>query len=244
MCKIVRLITALMVSLVVNSPVYAEATISPVGGNFIEGSYIVTFKEPTGTDLPFVLPENREENLKNPVPFGETRNGQTKEGLEKTLGTNGKIKYIFSSINAINILMDAKEAQRLSADPRVLRVDQDGMTTATTSVAQSADYNGIWQEQNHPERYYSIRVKDNTVVLIDLAGLETSRHTLQAAYSGILKPTEDGIVRGSLVVLSENSLYSSLLVTFESEDKGYISFICSGELCTASAAVVGILKIF
>lgn len=227
---------AVLTALFLSSPVFADV-ILPERSRFVKDSYIVTFKAPNGTEQPVIWSPNKA----NHPPFPEHSSGQSKTELEATLGTNGKIKYIFDTINSIAILMDAQEAQRLSNDPRVLRVDQEGITTLMTS-GQPIDYSGIWQDQNRPERYYSIHVKENTLILIDLAELETNSNALQSSYSGALT-FADGIASVNLAALSKNRFSNNLLIMLESGDKGLVNFICN-EPCTASYAVVSIRKIF
>ena len=92
----------------------------------IEGSYIVTFKEGAG----LVQPPNNEANRGTRiVPFGEHSTGQSKNELAAALGTTGVVNKIFETINAVHMLMDAKEADRLSRDVRVLSVTQNFLLT-------------------------------------------------------------------------------------------------------------------
>jgi len=95
----------------------------------IEGSYIVTFKKDAG----LIQAPNETNRRKGPVPFGEHSTVQSKTELASTLGTTGEVAAIFETINAVHMKMDAKEAERLSRDDRVLRVRQDTMTTTQTT---------------------------------------------------------------------------------------------------------------
>jgi hypothetical protein len=97
----------------------------------IEGSYFVTFKDPVGTEKPVLDPPGKL-NV-SMVAFGEHSSGQNKQELEKTLAINGKVTRIFDMINSIHVLMDAKEAYRLSLDKRVKEVTQNRMFTVATT---------------------------------------------------------------------------------------------------------------
>jgi len=77
---------------------------------FIEGSYLLTFKEPASGEQSFVKAHSKEE-------------------IAQLLQINGQIVSVFETINIIHILVDAQEAARLSKDFRVLSVEQDGIVT-------------------------------------------------------------------------------------------------------------------
>jgi len=78
---------------------------------FIEGSYLLTFKEPTSGEESFVKAHSKEE-------------------IAQLLQINGQIESIFETINTIHVFMDAEEAARLSNDSRVLNVEQDAIVTS------------------------------------------------------------------------------------------------------------------
>ncbi len=82
-----------------------------------------------------IQPPNEANRGKTNVPFGEHSTGQSKNELAATLRTTGEVAAIFETINAVQMKMDAKEADRLSRDDRVLRIEQDKLITAQTSQA-------------------------------------------------------------------------------------------------------------
>lgn len=95
--------------------------------SLIEGSYIVTFKVPVGTEKPLIDPPDY--SLKDQPGFVPTPMGYLDplkaSVIEQALGLHGKVTAIFESINAVHILMDATEAKRISLHPRVKIVEQD-----------------------------------------------------------------------------------------------------------------------
>ncbi|MCF7969745.1 MAG: hypothetical protein K9L22_01080 [Methylococcaceae bacterium] len=80
---------------------------------YIKGSYLLIFKEPASGEQAFVKAHSKEE-------------------IAQLLQTNGQIVAVFEAINTIHMLIDAEEAARLRLDPRVLMVEQDGITTLAT----------------------------------------------------------------------------------------------------------------
>jgi hypothetical protein len=103
----------------------------------VEGSYVVTFNDPVGNEKPVIDPPSKTPH--GPVPFGEHSTGQSKQALEMALGLNGKgkVNRIFDAINAAHILMDAKEAERLSHHKWVKRVDQDVLFSFATAQSNA-----------------------------------------------------------------------------------------------------------
>ena len=93
------------------------------GPRFIEDSYIVAFQPRNGVEHPLIErpnPANR-----GRVPFGETTTGQSRAALANSLGIRGEVVKILDELNAAHIRMDAREAERLSHDPRIARIEQD-----------------------------------------------------------------------------------------------------------------------
>lgn len=106
----------------------------PQGVGFVKDSYIVTFNEPTGTETPLIQRPDRAANLNRaPVSFGEHSTGQSKAELAHTLGIKGQVARIFETINSAHILMNSQEAYKLSLDKRVLRVQQEAITTVAAT---------------------------------------------------------------------------------------------------------------
>ena len=149
----------------------------------IEGSYIVTFKKDAG----LVLPANAENRIKCPIPFGQHSTGQSKSELAAMLGTTGEVVLILDALNAVNIKMDAKEADRLSRDKRVLRVTQSVIPTPYT--VQDATYNwGLDRlDSATPDRNnaysYTNTGAGRTIWILD-SGLALSNPTVAAEFGG------------------------------------------------------------
>jgi hypothetical protein len=51
-------------------------------------------------------------------------------------------------------------------------------------AAESASYSGVWQNIDHPSRYYIITEKDDLILFVNLHAIETNQHTLKSAYLG------------------------------------------------------------
>ncbi|MBI2770690.1 MAG: hypothetical protein HYX47_13770 [Burkholderiales bacterium] len=90
--------------------------------NAVENSYIVAFKPSTPSQPSPIWPPVR-------PPLGDPSSGQSKEQLAAELGIQGKVIHILDNINAAVLQIDAAEARRLCADPRVSYVDQNMLTT-------------------------------------------------------------------------------------------------------------------
>ncbi|MGE4244030.1 hypothetical protein [Ramlibacter sp.] len=90
--------------------------------NRVANSYNVLFKPSTPSQPSPIWPPVR-------PPLGLVSSGQTNEQLAAELGIRGKVRYIYDNINGANLQIDANEAARLCADPRVSSIDQDQLTT-------------------------------------------------------------------------------------------------------------------
>ena len=136
-CKRQIIIALLLIIPIISLSVHAYEIDTPQGSikvsqdGLVEDSYIVTFKNPVDNKPPLIEPPSKA-NRGN-VPFGQHSTGQSKKDLAAKLNIRGEIVSIFETINAIHVKMDSKEAFRLSHDPRVLRIDQDRLLTATTT---------------------------------------------------------------------------------------------------------------
>ncbi|MHB9119547.1 MAG: S8 family serine peptidase [Burkholderiales bacterium] len=103
------------------------------------------------------------------------------------LGTTGEVVLILDALNAVNIRMDAKEAARLSRDPRVLRVTQSVMPTPYT--VQDATYNwGLDRlDSATPDRNnaysYTNTGAGRTIWILD-SGLALSNANVAAEFGG------------------------------------------------------------
>lgn len=109
----------------------AVSTFSAAYAELIKDSYIVTFKKAAEKELPLIEPPNKAN--RGMTPFGEHSSGQSKEKLAVQLNLKeGQVLSIFETINAIHVKMTAEEARKLSLDERVLRIQQDRITTLFT----------------------------------------------------------------------------------------------------------------
>jgi hypothetical protein len=155
----------------------------------IEGSYIVTFNAPVGAERPFI--EAADLNKKNAkgfveVPFGEHSTSQSKQDIEKQLGLNGKVNRIYETINAVHVLMDAKEAYRLSLDKRVKSVDQDGTASVSTtqfSPGWALDRLNSSAPSLNNQYTYSNTGAGRTIYVLD-SGLDLTNPTVAAEFGG------------------------------------------------------------
>lgn len=145
----------------------------------IEGSYIVTFKEEAGVVLPASA-------AKGKVPFGQHGTGQSKKDLAVMLGTTGEVAFILETINAVVMKMDAKEADRLSRDKRVLRVTQN--IAGTLPATQTAPGWGLDRLDSRTpalnDAYNYVNTgAGRTIYLLD-SGLALSNPTVAAEFGG------------------------------------------------------------
>ena len=148
----------------------------------VEGSYIVTFKKDAG----LVEPPNEANRGKSPVPFAQHSTGQSKSALAAALGTTGEVASIFETINAVHIKMDAKEADRLRRDKRVLRVDQSiiGTLPATqTNPGWGLDRLDSSTPALNGAYNYQYTGAGRTIYLLD-SGLALSNPTVAAEFGG------------------------------------------------------------
>ncbi|MBC5768733.1 hypothetical protein [Ramlibacter albus] len=90
--------------------------------NMVANSYNVIFKPSTPSQPSPVWPPVK-------PPLGIPSSGQSNEQLAAELGIRGTVRYIYDTINAANLQIDANEAARLCADPRVSSIQQDRIAT-------------------------------------------------------------------------------------------------------------------
>ena len=109
---------------------------------------------------------------------------------------------------------------------------------ASSNICFSEDINisheGIWQNIENNLSYYSIQIKDDQLVLIDLSAIESSGSTLESAYAGHI----NGLILRRVAPIT--GVVSDLQLTFESSEEGSIMTIC--DVC--SAVPIKIHKIF
>ena len=119
-----------------SSSSFAELYAPQARDPWIKDSYIVTFKPSKEGQARLILPPANVESRRGmPAPkFGEHSNGQSKEALASTLGIKGKVLSIFEASNAVHLQIDAAQAEKLRADPRVLRVEQDRVLVSAQNI--------------------------------------------------------------------------------------------------------------
>lgn len=166
----------------VNENIPSQAPQDKIISEFVEGSYIVTFKKTKEWEHPLIEPAN--ENNRGMTPFGEHSTGQSKEDLAMTLGMKGRVNAIFETINAIHVYTDLEEAHRLSQDERVLRVTQD-----ITTVPMITQNNPGWGLDRLDEQTVVLDTTYNytntgagrTIYILD-SGLTLSNTTVAAEF--------------------------------------------------------------
>ena len=108
----------------------------------------------------------------------------------------------------------------------------------TSNMCFSEDINtshgGIWQNIKNNLSYYSIQIKDDQLVLIDLSAIESSGNTLESAYTGHINGS---ILRRMSPI---TGVVSDLQLIFDSSEEGFIITVC--DVC--SVAPIKIHKIF
>jgi len=175
-------ISIIMLVMLSTSYLACADIIGQSSSNAIEGSYIVIFKKDAG----LVLPANAANRAKGKVHFGEHSNGQSKNELASMLGTTGEVASIFETINAVHMKMDAKEAERLSRDKRVLSIEQD-----RTGTIQSSQANPGWGldrlDSSTPtldDTYNYSNTGSGRIIYILDSGLALSNPTVAAQFGG------------------------------------------------------------
>ncbi len=78
---------------------------------YIEGSYIVAFKD--GANV--VLPATAANRIKGPIPFGQHSTGQSKREVAAMLGTTGEVVGILDTVNAVNIKNGCERSGKVEA---------------------------------------------------------------------------------------------------------------------------------
>lgn len=96
------------------------------------------------------------------------------------------------------------------------------------------DYSGIWQNTENSLSFYSIQIKDDQVVIIDLSAIESNKSTLESAFLG---DTEDLLLSR---VSPTTGMTNELQLIFESSTEASIFIICP--VCTV--VPINIHKVF
>jgi hypothetical protein len=97
-------------------------------------------------------------------------------------------------------------------------------------LSENATIDGLWQDTNNEEVYYSFHQNDHTIIIIDLLRLESYGNTFSATYIGSV---EDEVLNPMLPGLP-------ISVTFQSDKEATITPICS----VCSAVIVKLKKVF
>ncbi len=119
------------------------------------------------------------------------------------LGTTGEVAAIFETINAVHMKMNAKEADRLSRDKRVLSVNQD--TMAKTATTQAPTYNWGLDRLDSPtpdlnSAYNYVNTGAGRTIYILDSGLALSNPTVAAEFGGrasIIWDVNNGVPYGN-----------------------------------------------
>ena len=157
---------------------------------FVKDSYIVTFKPAEPGRAPVIMPPvtDPEKRRNQPTPkFGEHSSGQSKEQLAATLGIKGKVLSIFDANNAAHLQIDATQADKLRADPRVLNVEQDRVVVS----AQTVQINPGWglDRMDQPgtvlNQQYAFNANGAGQIIYVLdSGLDLNNPTVAAEFGG------------------------------------------------------------
>lgn len=154
--------------------------------NFVKNSYIVTFKKPEKGFSPLIEIPTKANRGITQTPFGEHSSWQTRQEVADKINLKGEVVSIFDNINAIHVKMDAKEAYRLSRDKRVLLVEQDMLTTTSTTKTNSGWGLGRIDEQtsNSDDEYdYSFTGSGRTIYVLD-SGLNIGTTNVDNEFGG------------------------------------------------------------
>jgi hypothetical protein len=114
----------------------AAEDIQPVseqaGSGIIEGSYIVTLN-PDDPEVPglFIAAQEESQNIE--------QSAKIKEDFADKLGIDGIVEHIYPSIYAVHIKMNSLEANLLTNDKRVLRIELDQMISVSSMGSVSAE---------------------------------------------------------------------------------------------------------
>jgi len=98
----------------------------------------------------------------------------------------------------------------------------------------NTDYVGIWQNTENNLSFYSIQIKDDQILLIDLSAIESSGNTLESAFIGGTDDLLLSRVSPTAGVINEMNLI------FESTTEASFFVICP--ICTV--VPINIHKIF
>jgi len=151
---------------------------------------IVTFKPAESGRAPVITPPVTNPELKRnrPTPkFGENSSGQSKEKLAVKLGIKGKVQSIFEANNAAHLKIDAAQAEKLRADPRVLNVEQDRVVMSAQSVQVNPGWGLDRMDQPNTalnnQYVFNANGTGQTIYVLD-SGIDLNNPLVAAEFSG------------------------------------------------------------
>lgn len=176
--------------LLITLPVSAASNRKITEDGFIEGSYIVTFKQPIGLEQPVVkpVPKDHDKAGRSPPPFGQHNTGQNKSEVAEVIGLNGEVAAIFPTINAAHVKVDAEEAERLRKHPLVINVEQDRVGVPATTIYVNPGWALDRLDETAPQALdnlytYTSDGAGQTIYILD-SGLTLSNPTVAAEFGG------------------------------------------------------------
>lgn len=191
--KIIRKsLMSMALALILILPAYADTdnkkpeTTDNSISKFVKNSYIITFKKPEKGFSPLIEIPNKANRGIAQAPFGEHSSWQSRQEIVDKINLKGEIVSIFDNINAIHVKMDEKEAYRLSRDKRVLIVEQDILTTTSTTQTESGWGLGRIDEQtsDSDDNYdYSFTGSGRTIYILD-SGLSIGTINVDNEFGG------------------------------------------------------------
>ncbi len=106
-------------------------------------------------------------------------------------------------------------------------------------------YSGIWQDANVPNKYYSLQVKGNDMIFIDLPGLEQSGNTLLSSYHG-------GVVLSTAIpsfaifnaFIEHQDIPERLRISFYSDTELQVRWGCGIDFASCTGISQSLRKVF
>jgi hypothetical protein len=108
--------------------------------------------------------------------------------------------------------------------------------------AQLSRFEGIWQNVQNPDEYYSIHINDDKIVFVHLPAIEYSGETLSSAFYGGIVESASGAPRARLHVLDPGAPVSTIIELVPVDETDLNVYSC-GPPCTVGL-VIRIRKIF
>lgn len=225
----------------------------------IKDSYIVAFKDNAGV----VVPATAANRMPGPIPFGQPSTGQSKSEVAAILGTTGEVVGVLDALNAVNIMMDATEAERLRQDKRVLRVTQSVMPSphsaqnatakpASAAAASPASTGGAdisnarvfsYAEANY-QNFFSGAATSGKYQIYDYRYYPATKNYLAVDTSGmvaILGPVSGGVIQNVGTVAS----FAKLITDWEAKQNPTCTLpqVLTNGVCATPTATVAALTL-